>query len=333
MDGTLTPTPHELIWLRELQRRAVERLPVDTRAMMVQLRDSLPKGFRPEMVNPTYLYNQGLSAEGLRVIGDEQHLLADVEQAIKYIRDRLIAHPSLAQVTAAEVASALRIPTERAENLLSVMSSVGNFFAGASGTASGFSSISFSERTDVLAEYLGFSSLEKLFERRNQTAAPLIDRQLVQRREAGNTVKTIANSVFILMSMDPQDDSLVDVHNAIRAECAAFGLDATRVDDIEHQDRITDQILQHIASAEFIVADLSGERPNVYYEVGYAHALGKRPVLVRKRDTRLHFDLLVHNVPEYRNIAELQTTLRKRFEAILGRSPRGTNPMAANSPR
>ena len=131
----------------------------------------------------------------------------------------------------------------------------------------------------------------------------------------------IPRTAFILMWMDPVPER-DDVRNAIKEVCNDFGVVALRADEIEHPDRITDVVLQNICESEFLIADLTGARPNVYYEVGYAHALKKRPMLYRKEGTILHFDLLVHNVPEYKDITELKTLLNKRFAAILGHSPR-----------
>jgi len=240
----------------------------------------------------------------------------------------LIQYPLLAQITAADLAQALTIPVTRAERLLALMSSVGTFFSGASGSPHGFTEVGLA-RDDVLAEYLGFRSVDETLAQRDQTtpATSPLPSALPHERVPGHA--PVRNSVFILMSMDPQDDSLPDISNAIKAECAAYDLNAIRIDDVEHQDRITDRILEQIATAEFIIADLTGEKPNVYYEVGYAHAIGKRPILLRKRGTKLHFDLLVHNVPEYRNATELRVTLGKRLEAMLGRSPRASHSQAS----
>ena len=130
------------------------------------------------------------------------------------------------------------------------------------------------------------------------------------------------DSAFVMMHIDPKNPELEDRYNTIKDCFTQFGITAVRADEIEHNDVITEKITERIRISEFLVADLTGERPSVYYEIGYAHALSRKVIMYRYSGSKLHFDLAAYNCPEYSNLTELRRKLMSRIEQMTNRRPR-----------
>lgn len=97
---------------------------------------------------------------------------------------------------------------------------------------------------------------------------------------------------FVLM---PFSEGFDDVyHLGIKPACESAGVYAERVDEQLFQESIISRIYNQIVKADVIVADMTGRNPNVFYETGYAHALGKRVILITQETSDIPFDLKHH---------------------------------------
>ena len=123
--------------------------------------------------------------------------------------------------------------------------------------------------------------------------------------------------VFVLMAFDASQNEVYQAIKTAGTLVQSVPLRVTRIDDAGLVDyRITDEILAFIRKAGVIVCDLSLERPNVYYELGFARGIGKRVISCARGGTQLHFDIKDFSTIVYHSAFDLQHRLKDTFERL-----------------
>ena len=133
---------------------------------------------------------------------------------------------------------------------------------------------------------------------------------------------TIADSrpyAFVLLPSGGKRDEVYQ--DAIRAACEAAGLHFERGDRQACEGKYASRICNHIANAKLIIADITGLAPNVYYAVGFAHALDKETILLVHSVEDIPHDLvhcpcIVYN----ERVSDLKTELGTRIARLPSRA-------------
>lgn len=125
--------------------------------------------------------------------------------------------------------------------------------------------------------------------------------------------------VFIVMQFTTPYNELYN--DVIRKVCGEFGLEAVRADETFSPGIIIADVAKQIVESKLIIADITPTNPNVFYEVGFAHALNKPTILIAEKPTELPFDVSAFRTLFYENSirgkAKIEEGLRKHIQAIL----------------
>jgi len=119
--------------------------------------------------------------------------------------------------------------------------------------------------------------------------------------------------IFVLMSLNP---GLNQIYDEIIDAAKLFdkNLKILRIDQKLGDYPITKEILEYIECAELIVCDLTEEKPNVYYELGYARGKSKTVIHCAKKGTNLHFDVKDFHTVFYENTTDFRRKLYAEFK-------------------
>lgn len=136
-----------------------------------------------------------------------------------------------------------------------------------------------------------------------------------------NDKNDFKNYVFIIMSFSGNGILESYYEEAIVPTVTKFGLRCVRVDQEKFTGSISNQITDGIENAFFVIADLTEDKPNCYFEAGYAVAKKKKIIFQRldapHYEPKFHFDIQDYKHIVYKKISDLRNELAKTIELLV----------------
>lgn len=153
----------------------------------------------------------------------------------------------------------------------------------------------------------------------------------VQARQPDRVV-TFAPDVFripdkavepnVLSVMMPFEGRFAGTYTAIRNVCGRLGIDCKRADDIWDNSILIQDVFDLIFTSQAVITDFTDRNPNVFYETGVAHTLGKIVIPITQSVGDIPFDLRHHRALTYlsnvEGLAKLEKDLEKKLRVVFG---------------
>lgn len=128
--------------------------------------------------------------------------------------------------------------------------------------------------------------------------------------------KNTATGRNVLVAMKFGDDTK-PLREAIRQGVQKAGYIAVFIDEVQHNEFITPELLKHIRDSKFVVVDLTHQNNGAYFEEGYAMGLGKPVIQLCKKGTYLHFDIAQKNTIMWASEDDIPEQLQNRIIATI----------------
>lgn len=103
-------------------------------------------------------------------------------------------------------------------------------------------------------------------------------------------VESQRDKAFVIMQFSSEFNELYE--NVIKPTCEKYNIECVRADDIYTSTPILSDITESIIKSSMVIADITPDNPNVFYEIGYSHAISKPTILLCERSREnLPFDV------------------------------------------
>lgn len=293
------------VWVNHLWQKIKNNEKVSYRTLRIELYEKLPLGFDPAKIDNRIVQHGGdeITLLGIHLIDPDYGIIEKTNSVVRAIRQTLLKDPEIEKIEAKDIANSIKIPVSDVGMIFKLISEYRGFWTSASGSPDyyGYRSIHLPKDRESFERYLAFTSIEEIINDYYKVKKKDSEESYYHEEYSTEKVKVKKENIFgsqieqvdvglcfVLMPFEEEWSDRV-YKDYIRENIEKMGLQCLRADNLTGQIIIED-IWIKINQAAFIIADVTGRNPNVMYELGIAHTLGKPFVLITQEIDKIPFD-------------------------------------------
>lgn len=329
----------EELWLNKLYEKIKLKALVNYRILRSELHGKITNDFDPDRIDYRLAKYRGtrLSLVGIEYIDPNFEVLKKANQIVLAIRELLLDKPEDEGVEVEKISSRSGIEIEKVDFVLRGLNDYGSFFSGSSSKQNLYSSIDISDES-AFDFYLKFSTIEEVI-RSKWKAQEEESKKPKPKIRKGSRVKLYQKGIGIGSSVyyedidsDEESDGIGykpvftskitsvnknlcfvlmpfkmnwsdSVYKLISKAVKFLGVQVLRADNL-HGQIVIEDIWTQINLSAFVIVEMTDKNPNVMYELGIVHTIGKPAILITQDIENIPFDLRHHRHHVYENSIE-----------------------------
>ncbi len=311
------------IWLNELYKYIKKYESPNYRKIKIDLIEKISHKFKPQSIDRRLIrWNADLTLLGVWTIDPESQLIKDSEKLLYAIKEIVYNNPTDYSISIDVIKKATNFSKEQIKILLNLINSISNFW-------SSFGGDTLDIQNDAFEKIIAFKGLEDWLEKFYFKYEYKTNNIEINRSDS-NSYELKVNPIFKskVCNIDPSlcfiimpftEEWSTGVFNKLKSNVEHLGFQCIRADVLSGP-IIMEDIWTKINQCAFLIADVTNKNPNVMYELGIAHTLGKPVILITQDTSSIPFDFKHLRHEQYTNTLEGFKKLEEKLPSIIKRN-------------
>lgn len=349
-------TPDQKIWLDTVYQRTKSKEEIRVRILKSLLYKRLPEDFNPDKIDSRLLrYGTEITLIGIDYLDPEFNIFDKTNQIISAIKECILNQPEDESLEISKVQEITNLDGSDLTLILEGLRFYGSFYNGSSSSENQLSSIRIGDESFDL--FLRIKSIESHIDQKLKDEEKEKDKPVVRKGRSVRIGKKslrrigISSPLYYSEELDNYEDQSEDdssfrfnpifssvisnvnkklcfvlmpfgkswsdsVYAKIKQSVENLGIQVLRADNLSGQIIIED-IWTQINLAAFVIVEMTDRNPNVMYELGIVHTIGKPALLITQEIENIPFDLRHHRHHVYENTISGSEKLVKTLSDLI----------------